>query len=135
MIHKVCRLIAYTTFIGVAFLNLALTNKDKAVYETSEKDGFKVSEIGLKNLAVGVKDLDQKPPYRLPATALVFLKDKVGVYRKRQDWFKLIFVNYQRVGSTETVVRSEELAAGDSVVIKGAALLRVAESDAFGGEE
>ena len=130
-----CSLVRFSLFAFLTGLCLAPVDKKKAVYETSEKDGFKVSVIGLQNLDVATQPVPADTKILVPYNALVFLKDKIGVYRLRGEWYKLVFVGYERKGSAEAIIRSKELATGDSVVVKGAALMRVAESNAFGGEE
>ena len=100
-----------------------------AVQEASLKDGFKLSEKAKEVIGVKVKSLGARP-FNVPTSALVFHGDKVGVYRFRDGWFKLIEV--QRSGSS---VSSSELRENDQIAIQGVALLRVSEMDAFGGEE
>lgn len=88
-------------------------NTKKAVYEISEKDGFKVSAVGLKNIDVMIKPLVKTRPIVLPATSLVYLKEQIGVYRLRGDWFKLVFVEVERKNESDAQVKSRELNEGD----------------------
>lgn len=56
----------------------------------------------------------------IPKAALIFYQDKVGLYRLRDGWFKL--------------VSADDLRPGDQIVVQGTGLLRVAELDAFSGD-
>ncbi len=104
-----------------------------AVQEANLKDGFKLSDrakevIGVKTKKLGIK------PFSVPQSSIVHYGDKVGVYRYRDGWFKLIEV--QIIKKSQAVeISSSELRDNDEVADQGVALLRVSEMDAFGGEE
>lgn len=105
-----------------------------AVQEASLKEGFKLAEkakevIGVKTKTVGAK------PYTIPVEALVYYGDKLGVYRLRNGWFKLIEIQKISKNNKTISLSSSELTEQDQVAITGVALLRVSEMDAFGGEQ
>lgn len=88
-----------------------------AVTAADEHDGIKLSDKAQK--AIGLKT-ETFISGDVMKSALVFHQDKVSVYRFKDGWFKLISVT--------------ELKSGDQIVVSGAALLRVAELDAFSTE-
>ncbi len=96
----------------------------KAILETSATGEFRLSDKAIRTIGLVMQPI-QSASETIPESALVHSLDKMGVYRFRKGWFKFI--------PLET--RSAELASGDQIVVQGVALLRVAEMDAFGGEE
>ena len=66
---------------------------------------------------------------------VLYQSAKGGVYRLRDGWFKLVKIQIMSKGNEQAFIKSSELKSGDSIVVKGAALLRVSEMDAFGSEE
>lgn len=108
----------------------ANVGEGKAIVAADAKTGLKLSEAAAKTL--GLKTMEAAR--RVPASALVYFHDEVGVYRLRGGWYKLVEVEIVSKGR-EVVIETDELKPGDRIVVAGAALLRVAELDAFGGEE
>lgn len=105
-----------------------------AVQEASLKDGFRLTDKAKEIIGVKTKALSSKP-YVVPLSALVHYGDKLGVYRLRDGWFKLIEIQKNNKGSTDVSLDNSEFKDGDQIAIEGVALLRVSEMDAFGGEE
>lgn len=122
---------------NISFLNLALSEvrEGKAVYEISGEKGMRLTAAALKNIEVSTKKINAKPPDSIPLSGLVQFQNRFGVYRLRDGWFKLIPVKINRKDKSEVSFVSAELDENDEIVITGVALLRVAEMDAFGGEE
>ncbi|OYZ19216.1 MAG: hypothetical protein B7Y39_12495 [Bdellovibrio sp. 28-41-41] len=105
-----------------------------AAQEANLKDGFKLSDKAKEVIGVKTKSLGSKP-FSIPNTALVYYGDKVGVYRLRNGWFKLIEIQKNNKVSGTSSISSSDLSESDQVAIEGVALLRVSEMDVFGGEE
>lgn len=105
-----------------------------AVQEANLQNGFKLTEQAKKNIALKTKKIESSP-YIVPAEALVYYGDKVGLYRLRDGWFKLIEIKDRTNKNTNITFNSVEFKIGDEVAIEGVALLRVSEMDAFGGEQ
>lgn len=105
-----------------------------AAQEASLQNGFKLNEQAKKNIALKTKKIESSP-YTVPAVALVYYGDKVGLYRLRDGWFKLIEIKDRINKNTSVTFNSLEFKVGDEVAIEGVALLRVSEMDVFGGEE
>ena len=103
-----------------------------AVLEANLDDGFRLSEKAKKVIGVVTQPIGQKP-YVIPRMALVFYGDRVGVYRLRQNWFKLVEVQTVSKTHDSASVSSPDIKVDDQIAIEGVALLRVAELDAFGG--
>ncbi len=95
----------------------------KAIEEVHEETGIRLSAKALKRL--GIKTIPISPNISAyPPLALVKYQEETKIYRQRQGWFKLVTMN------------PNSFQAGDEIVVSGAALLRIAELDAFGsGEE
>lgn len=105
-----------------------------AVSEANAKDGFQLKEKAQKNIGV-IRQAVGSPPYTLPSSCLIYFGDKIGVYRIRNGWFKLITISIDKKSNGSVSFSSNELQANDEVAVQGGALLRVTEMDAFGGEE
>lgn len=105
-----------------------------AVMEANLKDGFRLSENAKKVIGLVVKPLGAHP-YKIPKSAVVYYGDRIGVYRLRDGWFKLVEIQKISELNSETTIRSSDLKTGDQIVVEGVALLRVSDMDAFGGEQ
>ncbi len=106
----------------------------QAVLESSPEKGFRLSETAQKTLEVetqptGAVRLD------LPDAAVVRSEDRIGIYRLRGGWFKLVPARIVGKSGGRTIAVSSELTKGDRVVVKGAGLLRVAEMAIEGDAE
>lgn len=108
---------------------------EKAVSAFDLRFGMKFTSKALTNMGLRLVGLTGKDAHRLPVGSLVHYQDKVGVYRLRDGWFKLIPVSAAPVTKLDAMVSSTELRPGDQVVTSGAAFLRLAELDIEGGAE
>lgn len=106
----------------------------KAVEAIDKDGGFKLSARALKSIEVVLRTVEG-PTFEIPKEAIVYYGVKVGVYRRRNEMFRLVPVKIQKKATTTVTAHSEEVQAKDEIAIEGAALLRVSEMDAFGGEE
>lgn len=105
-----------------------------AVLEANLKDGFRLSEKAKKVIGLVTKPLGSKPR-TIPPSALVNYGDRIGVYRLRSGWFKLIELQNSSAANTTLNVNTSELKDEDEIAVDGVALLRVSDMDAFGGEQ
>lgn len=105
-----------------------------AVLEANLKDGFRLSDKAKKVIGLVTKPLGLKP-HVIPPSAVVNYGDRVGVYRLRNGWFKLIEIKNSDELQGSVATSSAELKDDDQIAVEGVALLRVSEMDAFGGEQ
>ena len=115
----------------LSFQGFTEERKGKAVYEISPEKGMKLTDKALKNIEVKTASIATPYEATVPLESLVRSQDQVGVYRVREDWFKLIKVQVIEENSQEAQI-SGDFQQGDSLVTEGAGLLRVSELDAFG---
>ena len=111
------------------------SNLEKGVLEAVPEKGIRLSEKAIATLEIKTTSLNGNSDHKVPTGALVFYQDNVGVYRLRGGWYKLIPITLENKSSQSSMIRSMELKSGDQIVVQGVALLRVADMDAFGGEE
>lgn len=102
-----------------------------AVTAADPQKGLQLSPEAMGTLAIESVPLPANGV--LPKSAIVTFKDEVGVYRLRNGWFKLVEGATKNRNNNALFIphRPGDLRPGDSVVINGAPLLRVAELDAF----
>lgn len=105
-----------------------------AVLEANIKDGFRLSEKAKKVIGLVTKPLGSKP-YIIPPNAIVNYGDRVGVYRLRNGWFKLIEIRNSEGLKSSVAINNADLKNDDQVAVEGVALLRVSEMDAFGSAQ
>jgi len=105
-----------------------------AVVEANLKDGFRLAEKAKKVIGLAVKLLGSSP-YKIPQSAIVYYGDRIGVYRLRDGWFKLVEIQKVLELNSETTISSSDLKTSDQIAVEGVALLRVSDMDAFGGEQ
>lgn len=103
---------------------------DNAVTAADEDKGIQLAPKAVQ--AIGILT-SQISGTKVPESALVFYQNKVGVYRLRDGWYRLIPLNRVVDGSGYALPRAAFL-PGDRLVIAGVALLRVSELDAFSEE-
>lgn len=113
----------------------AETPSSKAVEETSEKLGFRLSQIAQKTIGLATEPVTSSGDHMFRNESLVRFQDKVGVYRLRDGWFKLVEGTIILKKAGQKVFRCSEIGPGDGLVIQGTALLRVADMEAFAGGE
>lgn len=104
-----------------------------AVLAAEEDKGIQLSDKAQRTLDIRVQPFS----LILPQSAIVTSKEETGIYRLRDPWFKLIEGQTADAGNGKVSFRpnrQKDLKKGDQIVINGAALLRVAELDAFAGE-
>lgn len=99
----------------------------KAIVEVDEEKGFMLSKeasetIGVKLITVGGAKL-----VKLPKKALVIFKDKKGVYRMREGFFKFIPARIQSTDKNSFTVELEDINSRDRIAVGGVGLLRVSD--------
>ncbi|MDX6768805.1 MAG: hypothetical protein SF051_04685 [Elusimicrobiota bacterium] len=97
-------------------------------------EGMKLSAKAAASLGLKTSPIAGAGAVKVPASALVFFQDEVGVYRSRGGWIKLIEVELGERTKRDAVVRSKELKPGDQLVVAGAAAIRVIELDLTSGD-
>lgn len=105
-----------------------------AITAADERTGIQLSDKAQKALEIRLQPISES----LPKHAIVTFKEETGIYRFRDGWFKLIEGKVIDAGNQRVIFRPRhphDLKKGDQVVINGVPLLRVAELDAFAGEE
>lgn len=124
-------------FLILSLGQLAVFGMDesKAVSESSQNKGIKLLLKAQKNIGIRTEKLSFKDYFIIPKSSLVYTKDKTGVYCLRDGWFKFVEVNLISKNENSLSVSSKELNINETIVIEGAALLRVSEMEAFSSEE
>lgn len=102
---------------------------NNAVTAADEHEGIKLSPKAMEFIGLKTEAYNGQ---MIPKASLVFYQDKVGIYRLRDGWFKLVPVTFSV--SEPSIPQSADLRPGDQIVVQGTGLLRVAELDAFSGE-
>ncbi|MBK7546272.1 MAG: hypothetical protein IPI56_11110 [Elusimicrobia bacterium] len=102
-----------------------------AVTATDAEKGLQLSDEAVKTLEIKTQAAPEE--FTLPKSAIVTFKDETGVYRLRDGWYKLIEGEARPQGVLVRFIpqRKKDLRPGDTIVVEGAPLLRVAELDAF----
>ncbi len=111
--------------------SLGGVGKNNAVTAADEHDGIRLSPKAIQTLGIKTAPFSKGT---IPASALVRYQDNIGVYRLRDDWFKLLPVTIKSQQGDSLVIVAEELKRDDQVVVVGTGLMRAAELDAFSGE-
>lgn len=106
----------------------------QAVLESSPEKGFRLSDAAQLTLQIETRPA-AAGRLEVPDSAIIRSQDRVGIYRQRESWFKLVPVRIVGKSSGRVVVTSADLAKSDRVAVKGAALLRVTEMEIEGGGE
>lgn len=124
----------YLFLILILIASGSFANSDKAITDVSSKKGIKLSAKAKNNIGFKTIKLGLKTPFEVPGSCIVHSKDKVGVYRIKDEWikFEIIKVISQ---NTSTVVFSGPFTSGEEIVSEGAPLVRVSEMEAFASEE
>lgn len=97
-------------------------------------EGMKLSAKAATSLGLKTSPIAGSGAVKVPASALVFFQDEVGVYRSRGGWIKLVEVELGDRTRRDAVVRSKELKPSDQLVVAGAAAIRVIELDLTSGD-
>ncbi len=97
-------------------------------------EGMKLSAKAAASLGLKTSPIAVAGGGKVPASALVFFQDEVGVYRSRGGWIKLVEVALGERTKRDAVVRSKDLKPGDQLVVAGAAAIRVIELDLTSGD-
>jgi hypothetical protein len=112
------------------------SQQEKAVTEASPEFGFKLSQSAIQNIGVETQATGRSAgKLTLPKSALVHSLNLLAVYRLREGWFKLVPINLVSQKGDLVTFLTANILDGDRIVIQGAALLRVAEMETFGGGE
>ncbi|KAB2835061.1 MAG: hypothetical protein F9K48_05045 [Candidatus Brocadia sp.] len=105
--------------------------KGNAVTAADENDGIRLSPKAIETMGI------KTAPYskgQIPTSALVRYQDNIGVYRLRNDWFKLLPIKIKGQQGNNLTILAADLEPNDQIVIERTGLMRAAELDAFSGE-
>ena len=108
----------------------------KAILEV-KNDGqlFKLSThaeqvMGIK-LALPVKS-PGKHYFKVPKSSIVKYQEKVGIFRKHDNWYELIKIKRVRTVGSDILIYTQKLTSHDQLAVAGVGLLRVAHLEASG---
>lgn len=102
----------------------------KAIQEVKEGKGFKLSKEAFKTLELGFHELRSSGTngsFQIPEAALVTTKNITGVYRFREDFFKFIPVSLRGNSDNLFNARTDELMAGDRIVVEGVGIITLTD--------
>lgn len=122
-------------FLTIFVLNVFAQKSEKAIIDSSKENGIRLSLEAKKNIGVKTFILNSSGSHQIPKASLVYTKDKTGVYRFKNDWYKFIEVKVLVQNTNSFQIFSSELLNKDEIVSEGAGLLRVSEMEAFAGVE
>lgn len=97
------------------------------------EQGFRIAPSAISRLGIQFKKLEGAGPWEVPSSALIKVKRTLGVYREADGFLTLVVVEQTGPGKDTVRITSEDLQAGDTVAIGGAAFLRVIDLDLSGG--
>lgn len=107
---------------------------NKGIQAVSHEEGMTVApqaikRLGLDNITLG------NPPWIISKEGLIFSKDDKFVYLFKNGKYKSIKVDAIQKSSEKYQINSLQLKSNDQILIKGTALLRIAELDAASEEQ
>jgi hypothetical protein len=107
-----------------------------AVLEVHPDEGIRLSDPAKKTLGLGLMTLTSTSIHTIPKSSLVYFQDKIGIYRFKNNFYKLIPVSIKSVNNqtNSAMIYSPELNPNEQIVIQGVPLLRVTEMEAFSTE-
>ncbi|MCO4792391.1 MAG: hypothetical protein KC493_01670 [Bacteriovoracaceae bacterium] len=100
--------------------------KGKAIVEVDEKNGFMLSKEAIKTLKIQLKTISNSE-FLIEKKNLVTTKDKKGIYRFRNGFFKFVPARIIKEQKSDYKVKIEGLIFGDQFVTNGVGLLRVSD--------
>lgn len=110
--------------------------RDMAVTAASREKGIQLSPKALRTAGIISAPLGRfRTPagqYRLPADAVIRYEEHTAVYLLRNGWFTLSPASAGRDTGREILVSVPGASGTDRIVIKNAALVRLAHLEAFG---
>ncbi len=98
----------------------------KAIEKVSEEEGFRLSEGAIKALGIKFQDF-QSDQVEIHKDALVASGDFKGVFRFRDNYFKLIEISLLEDKEDTYLIKLSKFQLGDKLIISGVNLLRVAD--------
>ncbi|MCB0379391.1 MAG: hypothetical protein KDD33_12935 [Bdellovibrionales bacterium] len=109
--------------------------QNKAVVEVKHAgEEFKLSKDSEKRLKIVSIKLSpsQNSLYKIPKLALVKFKDEVGIYIKRNGWFRLVKVQDMKTSKDHIFIKTQNINDGDEIIISGAPYLRITQLQTSG---
>ncbi len=112
--------------------NLNKVGPDKGVVKASESLGFMLKDKVERNFSIAKQKLPDQGPFVIPTTALLLSGMEKKVFRYRNNYWKAVNVEITRKSAEQSIIKSTELAAGDSIAITGVGFLKIIEQSVFG---
>lgn len=106
----------------------------KAVEAFDEHDGFKLSAKAIASFDIKFADLKGSAPWRVPKSAIVFLKQTSGVYRTADGWIQMTPVTIVSKEKDFYLIHAKALEPGAQIATSGTAFLRMTDADLNAGE-
>jgi len=100
--------------------------KGKAITAVDKVKGFKLSKEAIKSLEIKLKTVEGSI-FKITKKMLVSSKNKIGVYRFRGGFFKLLDAKILKEIKGGYKVEVKGVDFGDQIVINGTGLLRVTD--------
>jgi hypothetical protein len=100
-----------------------------AVTAFIKEDGFKLTDIALRNLEVNFNVLPAGSTWEIPKSSLVRVKKSIGVYRRYDGWITMVLVSVINKSKNTVTIKSVDLQSGDDVAVSGVTFLRMTDSD------
>ena len=100
--------------------------ENKAITHVDDKKGFKLSKEAATTIKLSLQNINDKT-FLAKKSALVISKEKKGIYRFREGYFKFVEAKILKELSDDYRVKIDSVEFGDQIVNNGVALLRVAD--------
>ena len=104
----------------------------KGILSASDETGFQLSPEALKSFEIRSEKI-LNGTLSLAKGSIVHSGESVALFRLREGFFKKVPVKIIKRTDDKIQVKVTDFKAGDEVVTRGAAFLRIAELDAAGG--
>jgi hypothetical protein len=106
---------------------------DKGITETDHEKGFKLSPEAVKRFGITSRTVVSSQAVSLPKSAIFFGLQERNIFRERAGFYRRVDFKTISKSAGEYTISSDDLIAGDRVVITGIGFLRIAEIASEGG--
>lgn len=109
----------------------ASVGADKGIIEAHADEGFILRPSAEQNFSIQTIVLPAGLQWQVPRAALVSSGLATQVFRQREGHWKSVAVVISKKTTSEAVIRSAELKAGDGLAIAGTGFLKTIEQSLF----
>jgi hypothetical protein len=102
---------------------------DKGILKADEDRGFKLRDGVEARFSISRQTLGKDRLF--PKDAILYSKEDIQIFRKRDGYWKAIDVSIVRKGQLVSLA-SDELRADDEIAVQGAGFLKIMELSVFG---